>query len=53
MRYNHFEAQAGNDMCDRIVCMLKESIRRYCNEGHYIVSADGVSVHSPGTELDP
>ena len=69
VRYDHFEPQAGKDMCDRIVCMLKASIRRCCNEGHYIVSVkdmhtalkerhtgqgnDGVSVHSPGTELDP
>ena len=26
-------------MCDRILCPLKASIRRYCNEGHDVVSA--------------
>ena len=70
VRYDHSEPQAGKDMCDRILCPLKASIRRYCNEGHNVVSAkdmynalkveretgqgnDGVSVHSPGTELNP
>ena len=26
-------------MCDRILCPLKASIRRYCNESHDVVSA--------------
>ena len=39
VRYDHSEPQAGKDMCDRILCPLKASIRRYCNEGHDVVSA--------------
>ena len=39
VRYDHSEPQAGKDMCDRILCLLKASIRRYCNEGHDVVSA--------------
>ena len=31
VRYDHSEPQAGKDMCDRILCPLKASIRRYCN----------------------
>ena len=31
LRYDHSEPQAGKDMCDRILCPLKASIRRYCN----------------------
>ena len=49
-------------MCDRILCPLKASIRKYCNEGHDVGSAkgieretgqgnDGVSVYSLGIEL--
>ena len=34
VRYDHSEPQAGKDMCDRILCPLKASIRKYCNEGH-------------------
>ena len=68
-RYDHFEPQSGKDMSERILCPLKASIRRYCNEGHNVVSAknmhtalkerltsqgnDSVSAHSLGTELDP
>ena len=37
-RYDHYEPQAGKDMCERILC-LKASVRRYCNEGHNVVSA--------------
>ena len=39
VRYNHSEPQSGKDVCDRILCPLKASIRRYCNEGHDIVTA--------------
>ena len=39
MRYDHSEPQSGKDVCDRILCPLKSSIRRYCNEGHDIFSA--------------
>ena len=66
-RYDHFEPQAGKDMRERILCPLKASIRRYCNEGHNVFflpktalqqrrtrqGNDSVSAHSPGTELDP
>ena len=64
-RYDHFEPQSGKDMSERILC---PSIRRYCNEGHNVVSAknmhsalkerltsqgnDSVSAHSLGAELD-
>jgi len=27
-------------MCDRILCPMKAAIRRYCNEGHDVVSAE-------------
>ena len=40
LRYDFSEPQHGNDVCDRILCPMKASIRRYCNEGHDILSAD-------------
>ena len=39
VRYDHSEPQSGKDVCDRILCPLKASIKRYCNEGHDIVTA--------------
>ena len=39
VRFDHSEPQAGKDMGDRILFPLKASIRRYCNEGHGVVSA--------------
>ena len=39
VRYDHSEPQSGKDMCDRILCPIKAAIRRYCNEGHDVVSA--------------
>lgn len=39
MRYDHSEPQSGKDICDRILCPLKASIRRYCNEGNDIATA--------------
>lgn len=39
VRYDHSEPQSGKDMCDRILCPMKAAIRRYCNEGHDIISA--------------
>ena len=39
VRYDHSEPQSGKDVCDRILCPLKSSIRRYCNERHDICSA--------------
>ena len=38
-RYEHSEPQSGKDMCDRILCPIKAAIRRYCKEGHDIMSA--------------
>ena len=38
-RYNYSEPQYGKDGCDRILCPMKTSIRRYCNEGHDILTA--------------
>ena len=37
--YNYSEPQNGKDICDRILCPMKLTIRRYCNEGHDIFSA--------------
>ena len=37
--YHFSEPQYGKDVCDRILCPLKSSIRRYCNEGNDILSA--------------
>ena len=34
------EPQHGKDVCDRILCPMKAFIRRYCNEGHDILTAD-------------
>ena len=31
-------------ICDRILCPMKSSIRRYCNEGHSVVSARDMRV---------
>ena len=39
VRYDHSEPQSGKDMCDKILCLMKAAIRRYCNEGHDVVSA--------------
>ncbi|PFX14753.1 hypothetical protein AWC38_SpisGene21066 [Stylophora pistillata] len=39
MRYDFSEPQYGKDVCDRILCPMKSTIRRYCNEGHDAVSA--------------
>ena len=39
-RYDHSEPQSGKDVCDRILCPLKASIKRYCNEGHDIITAE-------------
>ena len=37
--YHFSEPQYGKDVCDRILCPLKSSIRRYCNEGNDTLSA--------------
>ena len=38
-QYDFSEPQQGKDVCDRIICPLKNSIRTYCNEGNDILSA--------------
>lgn len=38
-RYDFSEPQYGKDVCDRILCPMKTCIRRYCNEGHDILTA--------------
>ena len=37
--YDFSEPQSGKDICDRILCPLKSSIRPYCSEGHDILTA--------------
>ncbi|CAB4014644.1 hypothetical protein AC249_AIPGENE19513, partial [Paramuricea clavata] len=38
-RYDYSEPHSGKDICDRIICPLKTSIRTYCCEGHDILTA--------------
>ena len=38
-RYDYSEPQHGKDLCDRILCPLKTSIRKFCNEGNDITTA--------------
>ena len=41
-RYDFSEPQHGKDMiiiCDRIICPMKQAVRRYCDEGNDIQSA--------------
>ena len=38
-RYDFSEPQSGKDICDRILCPLKGAIRRFCNEGHDVLTA--------------
>ena len=35
-RYDYSEPAYGKDVCDRILCPMKSSIRCYCDEGHDI-----------------
>ena len=37
--YDFSERQSGKDVCDRILCPLKSSVRTYCSEGHDILTA--------------
>ena len=39
-RFDHSEPQYGKDICDRILCPMKVSIRTFCNEGQDIVTAN-------------
>ena len=34
------EPQQGKDICDRIICPLKTSVRTYCNEGNDVMTAE-------------
>ena len=43
-RYDFSEPQCGKVICDRILCPMKSSIQRYCNEGHDVVSAKDIRV---------
>mgnify|MGYP000294306534 CR=1 FL=1 len=38
-RYDFSEPQFGKDVCDHIISPLKCAVRRYCSEGHDILSA--------------
>ncbi|KAK3705287.1 hypothetical protein QZH41_008174 [Actinostola sp. cb2023] len=40
LRYDYSEPQYGKDVCDRILCPMKSCIRRYCNEGHDVNTAE-------------
>ncbi|KAK3715349.1 hypothetical protein QZH41_010171, partial [Actinostola sp. cb2023] len=44
LRYDFSEPQFGKDVCDRIISPLKGAIRRYCDEGHDILSASDMYV---------
>ena len=44
VRYDYSEPQYGKDMCDRILCPMKAAVRRYCNEGHDIVTAQDMQI---------
>ena len=37
--YDVSEPQSGKDVCERILCPLKSSVRTYCSEGHDILTA--------------
>ena len=38
-RYDFSEPQLGKDICDRIICPLKSSVRKYCDEGDDVSDA--------------
>jgi hypothetical protein len=38
-RYDYSDPQHGKDLCGRILCPLKTSIRKFCNEGNDITTA--------------
>ena len=44
VRYDYSEPRYGKDMCDRILCPVKAAVRRYCNEGHDIVTAQDMQI---------
>jgi len=43
-RYDFSEPQAGKDICDRRIAILKGHMRRFLNEGHDIKSASDMKV---------
>ena len=42
-RYDFSEPANGKDVCDRILCPMKNSIRHYCDEGHDIDCASDMT----------
>ena len=38
--YDFSEPRHEKDVCDRILCPMKSAIRRYCNEGHDVLTAN-------------
>ena len=38
-RYDYSQPQYSKDVCDRILCPMKSCIRRFCDEGHDILTA--------------
>jgi hypothetical protein len=48
-KYDFSEPQHGKDLCDIIICPMKNSIRMYCNEGHDIdIDSDGYEEGNDG-----
>ena len=43
-RYDFSEPQQGKDICDRVLCPMKASIRKYCSEGHDILTTSEMRV---------
>ena len=41
-QYDFSEPQQGKDICDRIICPLKTSVRTYCNEGNDVMSHENM-----------
>ena len=39
-RFDISEPQHGKDICDRILCPMKATMRTFCNEGHDILAAN-------------
>ena len=50
-RLDHSEPQHGKDICDRILCPLKATIRTFCNEGHYILTANDMHTALKETQV--
>ena len=38
VRYDFSQSQQGKDICDRVLCPMKAAIRKYCAEGHDIMT---------------